>query len=66
MVGVHHFKINTRDGVFELDGIPIMEQTLECTIRYRGGTPSVVELTILADIDLEDCLELQTRSTRER
>ena len=66
MGAAHQVKINTRNGVFELDGIPIMEQTLECTIHYRGNAPSVVELTILADIDLEDCLEVQARSTRAR
>lgn len=61
MGDVHHLKINTKNGVFELDGVPIMEQTLECTIHYRGNAPSVVDLTIVADIDLEDCLEVQAR-----
>ena len=75
MGDVHRLKINTRTGVFELDGVSIMEQVLECTIHYRGAqtydtttttnTP-VVEMTILADIDLEDCLEIQARSTRAR
>ena len=66
MGDVHRLKINTRTGVFELDGVSIMEQVLECTIHYRGDAPSVVEMTILADIDLEDCLEIQARSTRAR
>ena len=29
--------------MFELDGVSIMEQVLECTIHYRGDAPSVVE-----------------------
>ena len=66
MGDVHRLKINTRTGVFELDGVSIMEQVLEWTIHYRGDAPSVVEMTILADIDLEDCLEIQARSTRAR
>lgn len=37
MGDVHRLKINTRTGVFELDGVSIMEQVLECTIHYRGG-----------------------------
>ena len=66
MGDVHRLKINTRTGVFELDGVSIMEQVLECTIHYRGDATSVVAMTILADIDLEDCLEIQARSTRAR
>lgn len=62
----HQVKINTQNEVFELDGIPIMGQILECTIHYRGNAPSVVELTVLADIDLEDYLEVQAKSTKER
>ena len=60
MGDVHRLKINTRTGVFELDGVSIMEQVLECTIHYRGDAPSVVEMTILADIDLEDCLHFRS------
>ena len=66
MSQVHQIKINTRDGIFKLDEIPIMDQAVACTIHYRGNAPAVVELTLLADVDLEDRLPVQVKSTGER
>ena len=61
---LRHLKIDTQRGIFELDGLPIMEQTVSCTIYYRGQASSVVELTILADVDLEGYLEVQTKNIK--
>ena len=66
MEGTHQIKINTKAGIFELNGVSIMDQTIDCTIRYRGNAPSVVELTLLADIDLEDRLTVQAKSIGEQ
>ena len=66
MNNTHRMKINTRKGIFELDGVPIMQQTLSCTIRYRGDRPSVVELTLLADLELEDDFEVQAKNIGEQ
>lgn len=63
---IHQIRINTKAGIFELDGVPIMNQTIDCTIRYRGSVPSVVELTLLADVDLEDRLKVQAKSIGEQ
>ena len=66
MGDVHRLTINTRTGVFELDGVSIMKQVLECTSHYRGDAPSGVEMTLLAHIEREDWLEMQARSKRAR
>lgn len=65
MNNTHRMKINTRQGIFELDGVPIMQQTLSCTIRYQGNAPSVVELTLLADLELEDDFEVQCAKRKD-
>lgn len=63
---IHCLHINTKDGEFELDGVSIIDSTINCTIRYQGQSPAVVDLTLLADVVLDDLVEVRARSIKEQ
>jgi len=63
---IHCLHINTKDGEFELDGVSIIDSTINCTIRYQGHSPAVVDLTLLADVVLDDLVEVRARSIKEQ
>lgn len=57
---VHRLRVDTRQGIFELDGKRFDNSAISCKVEFQHSKNAIVILTFLADVSIDTDVEVKT------